>query len=85
MPRNGSAEVRLDLLRRLDPVVEVLEEEREAERQRRSRRQRSRRQVALTLRQDRRARHLGRVDHADVAGLQLARDAVSFVRCSRLS
>src|SRR5207237_8657526 len=65
------AEVRLDLVGRLDAIVEVLEEERDADREREPAEE-GEQQVRGDVRARRPPRRLGLIDHADVARLQLA-------------
>src|SRR5882762_8992511 len=67
-------EMRLDLVGRLDPVIEVLEEERQADRQREAA-DKCEQQVGRRAGARRAPRHLGRVDDADVARLELARNS----------
>ena len=78
------AEIRLQLLRRPDPVVELLEEERQTDGEDQAEPEGDG-DVALHVRRDRPARHFGGVDHADVAGSRSLEMPVSFVRCIRLS
>ena len=66
--------MRLHFVRRLDPVVEVLEEEGEPERERPAAEEREQ-QIRGRVRTRRSARHFGGIHDADVAGLQLGAHA----------
>src|SRR6266850_1656785 len=73
-PERRNAEQRLDFFRRLDPVVEVLEEEREADPETRAAEE-AKQHVQCPSRTHGGVRLVRRVDDANVARLELSGDA----------